>query len=150
MQTILAPLSHLLAQTQALPGGDPGFLEQISENHNKGFRHELPWELLLVGVGATLTAIVVVSLRRRWLKRQENPSPFVLFSAIARKAGLNWKDRLLLVRIAKANRLPTPITLLLARGALRHYAEAYLRRRGKNADPKINSRLKHIETLLHG
>lgn len=147
-------LTLLLAQTQgdgdkqkALTTVSPS---DVSREVNKGIQHDMPWELLMVGIGATLTAIVVISLRRRWIRRHENPGPLTLFSAIARKAGLSWQDRYILWRIARANDLPTPIALLLARGALQHYAQQYTRHRSITARARLDARLARIEADLFG
>ena len=120
----------------------------VSDTFNQGIRHDLPWELLLVGIGATITAIVTISLRRWWLSRHDEPSPIVLYSAIARKAGLGWRDRFLLWRIARACDLPTPITLLLSKGTLRHYSGIYLSNRSGTRANKLHQRLGKIEAGL--
>jgi len=145
-------LAPLLAQSGTNGGTlvDPEKLTKVSEHVNDGIQHDLPWELLLVGLGATLIAIVVISLRRWWLARQKDPSPLVLYSAIARKAGLGWADRFMLWRIARAGELPTPIALLLARGTLRHYADAYARRRSSRARDRVIQRIARIEAELFG
>lgn len=125
-------------------------LKEVSKHINDGVQHDIPWELLLVGLGATLIGIVIVSIRRWWLRRQDDPSPMVLYSAIARKAGLGWSDRFMLWRIARASELPTPITLLLARGALRHYADGYSRERSAKTQQRIRHRVAQIESVLFG
>lgn len=125
-------------------------IKEVSEHFNDGIQHDLPWELLLVGLGTTLIAIVIIAARRWWKQRQDDPSPLVLYSAIARKAGLSWKDRFMLWRIARANDLPTPIALLLARGALRHYAAAFAARLGPKSAVRFNARIHQIESELFG
>ena len=120
----------------------------ISKARNEGAGYDLPWELLLIGIGATLLAIVVVSLRRWWLSRHADPSPMVLFSAIARKAGLGWRDRYLLWRISKTFDLPTPITLMLSKGTLRHYSDLYLNNHTAGGSRRNGARLSHIEAAL--
>lgn len=139
----------LLAQSEPKPGKLAGVeLDEVSRHVTDGIQHDLPWELLLVGIGVTLTAIVAISIRRWWLSRHEDPSPMVLYSAIARKAGLGWRDRILLWRISKTFDLPTPITLLLARGTLRHYRELYLSNRAGSAHQRLSQRLARIELAL--
>lgn len=142
----------LLAQTGQRPGTlvPREKLQDVSKHFNDGVQHDLPWELLLVGLGATLIAIVVVSLRRWWLTRQKDPSPLVLFSAIAREAGLGWADRIVLWRIARASNLSTPIALMLAKGTLRHHAVRYAARRSDSARDRLRTRLKRIEAELFG
>lgn len=122
---------------------------EVSKARNDGASYDLPWELLLIGIGATLLAIGVVSIRRWWLSRHTDPGPMVLFSAIARKAGLGWRDRYLLWRIAKTYNLPTPITLMLSRGTLRHYVDLYLSHRAAGSR-RADQRLSQIESSLFG
>lgn len=152
MQSILANSITLLAQAQEHSPTlvDREKLREISQLHNQGVRYELPWELLLVGLGLVITVITIVSLYRWWNKRQDNPSAMVLFSAIARKAGLGWRDRMMLWRIARANKLPSPIALLLARGALRHYVRVYAQHRSNRARNSLDRRITRIEAELFG
>lgn len=121
----------------------------VSKAVTDGVQHDLPWELLLVGLGTTLIIIVVISFRRWWIGRHNDPSPFALFSAIARKAGLGWRDRYLLWRISKTFDLPTPITLMLSRGALRHYTDLYLSNR-TSGSRRTGQRIAQIESMLFG
>lgn len=154
MPSLTHSITLLLAQTQRDPDKQTTLTtvtpSDVSDKFNQGIKHDIPWELLLVGIGATLTAIVIVSLRRRWLGRHKDPGPMVLYSAIARKAGLTWRDRVLLWRISKTFNLPTPITLMLARGTLRHYRELYLSNRAAGTHQRLNQRLARIELVLFG
>ncbi len=125
-------------------------LKDVSKHFNDGIQHDLPWELLLVGLGSILIIIVAVSMRRWWVGRHDDPSPLVLYSAISRKAGLSWADRFLLWRIARANALPTPITLLLARGSLRHYASTFASGLSTRSAQRLRQRITRIEAELFG
>ena len=122
----------------------------VSDQFNQGIQHDLPWELLIAGIGATLVTIAVISARRWWLARHKDPSPMVLFSAICRKAGLGWRDRYLLWKIARTFNLPTPIALMLARGTLRHYVSLYLSNRPGLSSRRISQRAAQIESALFG
>lgn len=152
LNNLLTAAPSLLAQAQKKSHTmvDRDKLEEISRLHNEGVKHDLPWELLLVGLGVMLVAIVAVSLRRWWHARQDDPSPLVLYSAIARKAGLGWADRFVLWRIAKRFDLPTPIALLLSRGTMRHYTAVYLSNRSGTARQKLADRFSRIEAELFG
>ncbi|MFN3168353.1 MAG: hypothetical protein ACE37H_14945 [Phycisphaeraceae bacterium] len=144
-------IAGLLAQSQEKQKKLIGVeLEDVSKHVNDGVQHDLPWELLLVGLGLTLIVIVAVSLRRWWRARQDDPSPLVVYSAVARKAGLGWGDRFLLWRIARAGDLPSPTALLLARGALRHHAKALMIRLGPRSAERVQVRLERIESELFG
>ena len=141
----------MLAQSEDDPGKlVKAELKEVSRLRNEGLSYDMPWELLLVGIGATLTVITVISLKRWWTNRHKDPTPSVLFSAIARKAGLNWRDRYLLWRIARAYDLPTPITLMLSRGTLRHYGDLYLNSHAATSQRRSGKRLAEIESALFG
>lgn len=148
MRTLPSTLAQSGTNTGTLVERDK--LSEVSRHVNDGIEHDLPWELLLVGLGLILITITAVSLRRWWLSRQDDPSPLVVYSAIARKAGLSWSDRLVLWRIARANDLPTPIALLLARGALRHYTHQFARRLGPRSAERLRARITRIESDLFG
>ena len=154
MPSLTHSITLLLAQSRSDPDKQKTLTNvspsDVSDKFNQGIQHDIPWELLLVGIGVTLTAIVIVSLRRRWQGRHQDPGPMVLYSAIARKAGLGWRDRVLLWRISKTFDLPTPITLLLARGTLRHYRELYLSNRAGGTHQRLSQRLARIELMLFG
>lgn len=123
-------------------------LQEISRLHNEGIPHDMPWDLLLVGLGLTLIAITVISTRRWWLARQNDPSPLVIYSAVARKAGLTWPDRLLLWRVARSCELPTPISLLLSRGALRTFTTRFAQQRSPATQQRLTQRVAKIEAAL--
>lgn len=122
---------------------------EISE-HFKNSRWELPWELLVIGLGLVLIVLVVWSLLRWWKTRDSNPSPLVLYSIIARRAGLTWADRLLLWRIARARKLSSPISLLLARGALEKHSRAYRQRLGAGTSRRVQRRVERLSADLFG
>ena len=125
-------------------------LEEISRLRNQGIGHELPWELLLIGLGTTILCIAAISIRRWWLRRMNDPSPLVLYSAIARKAGLSISDRFVLWRVSRFAELPTPIALLLSRGTLRHHTQRYASGKGGPTKQKLSQRFARIEAELFG
>lgn len=138
------PTTHLSLLAQ---GAERADLKDIS----KGFNHarwDMPWELLVIGLGLVLVVLVAISATRWWRSRYDNPGPAVLFSAFARKAGLGWGDRLLLWRIARAGKLSSPIALLLARGALMHHSEAFRQRMSPRASKRIYLRVLRIQQHL--
>lgn len=145
-----ATASALLAQSDSEQKVlvDRDKLEAVSQHINDGIQHDMPWELLLAGIGAMMMMVVVISLRRWWLGRHADPTPMVLFSAIARKAGLGWHDRYLLWRISRTFDLPTPITLMLSKGTLRHYSDLYLNSHSPGTNRRNGQRLSRIEHLL--
>jgi hypothetical protein len=152
MPTLYSLSTLLLAQSQSEDDKQTTMTtvspSDVSRAVSDGIEHDLPWELLLVGIGATLITITIVSLRRWWKNRHDDPSPIVLFTAVARKAGLGWRDRYLLWRITKTFDLPTPIALMLSKGTLRHYGDLYLSNRASGNHRRTGRRLANIEHML--
>lgn len=148
-----APLCLLLAQASSedkkkmLTTVAPS---DISKEINKGIQHDMPWDLLLIGIGTTILCIAAISIRRWWLRRMNDPSPLVLYSAIARKAGLSLPDRFVLWRVSRFADLPTPIALLLSRGTLRYHTERYAQHLGRSSREKHTQRFARIEAELFG
>lgn len=127
----------------------PADLKDISSGFRDG-RWEMPWQPLVIGLGCVLVVLVTVSARRWWVNRYDQPGPLVLYSALARKAGLGWSQRLLLWRIARHAGLSSPIALLLARGALKTYTREYTAKQGALAQQRIHRRVNDIQAHLFG
>ncbi len=127
----------------------PADLDDISAGFRNA-RWELPWEILVIGLGAVLIVLVTISARRWWVNRYVQPGPNILFSALARKAGLGWSARLLLWRIARHAGLSSPIALLIARGALSKHTQAYTAQLGGHAQKRIHRRVQAIQDHLYG
>lgn len=124
-------------------------LEDISASRDP-FRVNLPWEVMLIILGLLVLLIALLSIRRWWGRRNTDPTPLMIYSAIARKAGLSFGDRVLLWRIARKRELATPITLLLARGALDHHAKAYRAALSHSASGRVGRRIDRIRGELFG
>lgn len=144
---LLALISAPRAYATALQ--TPEGREQISY-HYINSRWDLPWDVVIVGLGAILAAIAAVSLYRWWQNRNDDPTPLVLFSAIARKAGLSWGERLLLWRIARRQKLDSPIALLLARGTLRHHANLFAQHLSPRGRDRLTYRIEKLSERLFG
>jgi len=144
---LLALLCPTSARATALQ--TPEGREQISY-HYVNSRWDLPWDVVIVGLGAILAAIAAVSLYRWWQRRNDDPTPLVLFSAIARKAGLSWGERLLLWRIARRQKLDSPIALLLARGTLRHHANLFAQHLSPRGKDQLTHRIEKLSERLFG
>lgn len=86
---------------------------------------EVRWSVLVAAAGLLITLAVAVSLHRRLTGDPNDPATGQAFLAYARSLGLNWQQTLLLVRIARAAKLPTPLTLLVASGTLYHHGRQF-------------------------
>jgi len=122
-------------------------LDEVSREINQT-HYNVSWELVLIGLGMLLLAIVLISASRRWKTRNDDPSPMVIYSVISRKSGLGWADQLLLWRIARAQALPTPIALLIARGTLTTHAQAYAAQLRPHSAQRVLKKITRIRNTL--
>ncbi len=114
-----------------------------------------PWEQLplLVGIGTGLLGILILlgAIRLSQLRKQTDKEvpPLWLFHRIAAGRGLSWRDQWLLYRIARAQKLPSALTLMLSLGTMDHHAMTWLGR-----EPWFGSsskrRLGRIRRTLYG
>ena len=126
--------------------GDPGEvgLEAIKHGSN------LHLEDLMVVFGLLLVLLSIFSLIG-WLRKQRlRPHTLVVFNRVAREAGLNWGDRLLLWQIGRGVGLPTPLTLMLCPGTLGQYARQYIQQHGKRRATFDLARAASIRRHLFG
>ncbi|MEM1099158.1 MAG: hypothetical protein AAGH92_10255 [Planctomycetota bacterium] len=86
---------------------------------------EVPWSVLVAAAGLLITITVGISLHRRLSGQRTEPTPGETFVTHARSVGLSWMQILLLVRIARSAKLPTPLTLLVASGPLYHHGRQF-------------------------
>ena len=80
---------------------------------------------LLVAVGVLLLVLGVAAARGWWRVRELRSRPVAVFHQVAEASGLSWAEQWLLVRIARAQALPNPLTLMLSPRTLHHHARAY-------------------------
>lgn len=85
-----------------------------------------PLQWVLIAGGALLMALGVVLMVRWWRGRHQRSKPWAVFQQIAGVAELGVADQWLLVRIARQQRLPTPLTLLLSGRTLRMHGRAFV------------------------
>ncbi|MEM1109132.1 MAG: hypothetical protein AAGH99_10650 [Planctomycetota bacterium] len=146
LQLLLPSLAEGIAADGRLFKGDPGQvgLEAIKNGSN------LHIEDIMVVLGVILVLISLVSLFD-WLRRQRlRPHTLVVFNRVAREAGLNRADRLLLWRIGRRQALPTPLTLMLCPGTLGHHARADARNRSHRRGTLDLARAASIRRHLFG
>lgn len=104
------------------------------------------WALL--ALGSLLIVLVAWSLTRRMLAGMRPPS--WAFLKAARKVGLSRGETWLLWRIARSQKLPSGLSLMLSAGTLRHHGLRYLRQIEPHRRQIVAERLALIETRLFG
>lgn len=108
-------------------------LSQLSEHWgNKSGTFPVHWALL--AIGAVIAGFALIGLVRWWRRGDGQSRPLLVFNAVAKQVGLSWAHRLLLIRIARAQRLPGPLTLLVCPATLDHHVRAFAEARPGRAD----------------
>jgi hypothetical protein len=95
--------------------------------------------LLLLG-GVLLAVVTAMWWWERRRSRHLRSHPHKLFEQVAREAGLSWYDRWLLTRMARQQRLPSALTLLLCPATLAHHAQQYALARAPGRRARIAAR----------
>lgn len=112
---------------QARESGKLADWRVLKDNWSFTGKHLMPaWSFFII---ATILILVIMSLWlwRRYQTGQLRSSPLMIFHHVARRRGLSLADQWLLIRIAKHQSLPTPLTLLLSSRTLRCHASHYVR-----------------------
>lgn len=103
-------------------------VRHIVDHWHRGQGHSIA--LFLVMLSIVMVAFWVLSIWDRFRRRDTSTRPVTVFSQLAREVGLDWWQRLLLINVARCQRLRSPTTLLLAPSSFRHYTKRYLDRAG--------------------
>jgi hypothetical protein len=110
----------------------------------------LPLEHLFWGmgiVGAGLLLWWAWSALGRLRKRLE---PWRLFNQVAGRFGLSWSEKMDLYRIARQQRLQTPLTLMICDQTLRHHVDALLQTLPPDRALQLDNRAQRIAAKLFG
>ena len=121
-------LTWTLAQAEP-PGPATGItrISQVTDNLTGDAL--IPTHWLLIGAGAMLLLLSVLSIMRWWKHHDEHSHPLWVYSGTARLAGLGYRDQWVLLVIAYRQSLASPLTLMLSPGTFDHHVGAYLENR---------------------
>ncbi|MEX0743960.1 MAG: hypothetical protein WD118_00045 [Phycisphaeraceae bacterium] len=118
------------AWSPATAGGRQSTVQLISEHWHESL---IPVGSAIAAGAALLIVLLTAWLWTRWQHRHEHPRPWRVFHQTAAHMGLTWRERWLLICIARHEKLPSPLTLMLSRRTLwrhaRHYVQARTGRR---------------------
>ncbi len=84
-----------------------------------------PVHWIVIAAGILLTFLGLLLVVRWWHRRHLRSHPWGVFHHVAGAVGLSWSDRWLLMRIARQQKLPTPLTLVLSGRTLRMHGRAF-------------------------
>ncbi len=101
---------------------------------------------ILLGALAMVGVVkMALTAGKRLAKRAE---PLTLFNQMAAELGLDWDARWLLFRIARRQKLSTPLTLLLSGGTLQHHADQFQSRLAASKAERYSYRVRAIRLHL--
>lgn len=145
------PAAPALDATPRNPGiqpGHPASLEKISESWGDS-TSLFPTSWLLVALGAALALTALAAwLRHRKKRRDAPPPPAAAWKRLALHVGLSLPQRHLLARVARADRLPSPLTLMTCPATFDHHARRYLERHDPDKARLLDDRLQDVRDRL--
>jgi len=104
--------------------------------------------LISGGVGCLLLSLACLKSWKLHRSRHEREHPMAVFWRMAGFAGLGWVHRILLVRIARHQRLPSPVTLLVSCHTLHHFADRYVQTIAPRRRSRVMSRVADIRRRI--
>ena len=104
---------------------------------------------ILVCVGLLLLLAAAWGWQRH-KQRHLRSEPMITFHQVAAKMGLSLKQQWLLVRIARSEALPTPLTLMLSSATLTHHADRFAKSAGTVRHPSVADDVASIARVLFG
>lgn len=122
-------------------------LQDIGRGATEGA--DVPWGALLIAGGLIIAVVTVASVRRLHRVRDIAPGPRLAFLLATRRLGLNWRQRLLLLRVARGVGIEHPVTLLLVPGILHDSARQYVAGGGMRRRDITMRRVAVVERLLY-
>ena len=87
---------------------------------------------------------------RSYQTRKLRSAPLYTFHQLATGLGVRLGEQWLLARIARREHLPTPLTLLVSSGTLRHHAGRYVERVSSRRRVRVMAEVGHIERMVFG
>jgi hypothetical protein len=83
-------------------------------------------------------------------QRHLRSTPMAIFHRIAGHLHLNLQQQWLLLRIARQQTLPSPLTLMLSSATLEHHASQYAKQMPQRRRSEFNARITAIRSTLFG
>ena len=114
----------ILAQIQAERWPE---LVRIWRDPSHGF--SLSTGTVVLSLGGLVLALAALLWGVERLRSRRRPHPLALFRRVALDMGLDGADRRLLIRIARQQGLPSPLTLLVSSATFAHHVRAYAQTR---------------------
>ncbi len=104
-------------------------------------------------LGAALLVVLAILLpmaaHHYYRQRRLRAKPLATFQRVAGDIGLSLRDRWLLLKIARHEALPSPLTLLLSRATLHHHARQYAQGLVVSRRLKVMRRVAALRQMLY-
>jgi hypothetical protein len=142
----------ILAQTQPSDATPPEvspavqYWRQIGEHFQHG-QLISPW-WVVIAAGFLLILVGALSFRAWHQRHGLRSTPLAIFNRIAGELGLTLSEQWLLLRVARHQRLPTPLTLLLSHATLEHHVSAFLEPMSRPRRELLTERFARIRKRL--
>lgn len=107
---------------------------------------DLRWGMAALTV--MVLALLGMWLWRWWTQRHLRSEPLIVFHQAANHFRIDLQSQWLLIRIARQQALPTPLTLLLSGATLAHHGQAYLQSLTPGKRDRAAARLSQLRESL--
>jgi len=135
-----------------LDGADPVSLRHLQEQWVFKGDELLPVAPLFFLAAIVATVLIAIWCWRSGVLRDLRPAPMQIFRQVIGDFGLARSEIRLLVRIARQQRLSTPLALVLSITTLDHYAQAYVQSMGarKYRQGRFDNQMGRIKKIIFG
>ncbi len=116
----------------------------------KNYKDHAPFDyrLLVILLGTIVIVTLTLWLVRRVRRKEPDAPPLSVFDKAAAELGLTIMDRWLMVRIAKQQKLRTPLTLLASSQTLAQHANDFIRAQPRWRRASVAQRVNRIAEKL--
>lgn len=116
----------------------------------KNYKDHAPFDyrLFVILAGSIIIVLLTLWLLKRVRRTEPDAPPLSVFDKAAADLGLTIMDRWLLIRIAKQQKLLTPLTLLASAQTLGHHANAFIRSQPRWRRESVSHRVNRIGVKL--
>ena len=115
-----------------------------------GNNSKFAWISLALGACLVLGVIAGFCVRPWLQRRQQRLIPLRTFRQLADELGISTRDQALLIRIAKQQALPSPLTLILSGATLKHHVQRYGQTLSRSDLNEITRQVDALERDLFG
>lgn len=145
-------LHWLLQAKRDLQGAPPVSWYRLQDQWRFSGEGLMPVGPLLAVVALIAVVLILIRGWRSGLFSRRTVTPVSIFRHVIRDWGLARSEVSLLIRIARQQQLPSPLTLVLSAATLDHHVRAYAKSiaDGSHRHIQLDSQVRHIAHVLFG